>query len=219
MIATSGPERGHVAAHVECGHAAAHVERGHAAAYVECGHAAEYVAAHVERGHATHGIRVRRMDGPAEDMSAVWERLCGWGCGRLLLWDVVPEQRRASFLHLPERAEFFEATRRGEPVAYAWLSPLAAGSPVAQAHFGGATHADTLTAGRLLLEALRREGRLLSLIGVIPWPYRHARRLVRELGFAELRVPGLCRLEGRGAGRGAGAARLVPGALVVKALA
>lgn len=193
MIATSGPERGHV----ECGHVAAYVERGHAAAHVEC------------------GIRVRRMDGPAEDMSAVWERLCGWGCGRLLLWDVVPEQRRASFLHLPERAEFFEATRRGEPVAYAWLSPLAAGSPVAQAHFGGATHADTLTAGRLLLEALRREGRLLSLIGVIPWPYRHARRLVRELGFRELRVPGLCRLEGRGAG----AARLVPGALVVKALA
>lgn len=175
-----------------------------------------------ERGHVaahdTHGIRVRRMDGPAEDMSAVWERLCGWDCGRLLLWDVVPEQRRASFLHLPERAEFFEAARRGEPVAYAWLSPLAAGSPVAQAHFGGATHADTLTAGRLLLEALRREGRLLSLIGVIPWPYRHARRLVRELGFSELRVPGLCRLEGRGAGRGAGTTRLVPGALVVKEL-
>ena len=215
MIATSGPEHGHVEhGHVERGHVAAQ-----AAAYVERGH--------VERGHATHGIRVRRMDGPAEDMSAVWERLCGWGCGRLLLWDVVPEQRRASFLHLPERAEFFEAVRRGEPVAYAWLSPLAAGSPVAQAHFGGATHADTLTAGRLLLEALRREGRLLSLIGVIPWPYRHARRLVRELGFRELRVPGLCRLEGRGAGRGAenedddasGAARLVPGALVVKALA
>lgn len=195
--------------------AAACPERGHVAEY-----AAEYAAAHIERGHdaaqAARGIRVRRMDGTAEDMSAVWERLCGWGCGRLLLWDVEPEQRRDCFLHLPERAEFFEAARRGEPVAYAWLSPLAAGSPVAQAHFGGATHADTLTAGRLLLEALRREGRLLSLIGVIPWPYRHARRLVRELGFRELRVPGLCRLAGRGAGRGAGTARLVPGALVVK---
>ena len=166
-------------------------------------------------GPATDGLRVRPLDGPADSFAAVWERLCRWGCGRLLLWDVEPERRKRCFLELPERAEFFEATRHGEPVAYAWLGPLAAGCPVAQIHFGGASHADTLAAGRLLLEALRREGRWRSLVGVIPWPYRHARRLARGLGFAEQRVPGLCRLAGRLDGR----ERIVPGAFVVKELA
>ncbi|WP_297229554.1 hypothetical protein [uncultured Desulfovibrio sp.] len=164
---------------------------------------------------ATDGLRVRPLDGPADSFAAVWERLCRWGCGRLLLWDVEPERRKRCFLELPERAGFFEATRHGEPVAYAWLGPLAAGCPVAQIHFGGASHADTLAAGRLLLEALRREGRWRSLVGVIPWPYRHARRLARGLGFAEQRVPGLCRLAGRLDGR----ERIVPGAFVVKELA
>ena len=166
-------------------------------------------------GLVTDGLRVRPLDGPADSFAAVWERLCRWGCGRLLLWDVEPERRKRCFLELPERAGFFEATRHGEPVAYAWLGPLAAGCPVAQIHFGGASHADTLAAGRLLLEALRREGRWRSLVGVIPWPYRHARRLARGLGFAEQRVPGLCRLAGRMDGR----ERIVPGAFVVKELA
>lgn len=173
--------------------------------------------------NAASGLEIRCLSDTGYEASAVWERICLWGGGRLMLWDVEPAQRRHSFLCLWERIECFEAARHGEPVAYAWLSPLAADCPVAQAHFCGARHADTLAAGRLLLETLRREGRWRSLVGVIPWPYRHARRLVRELGFSELRVPGLCRLAGRGAGRGAGngagSGRLVPAAFVVRELA
>lgn len=67
-----------------------------------------------------------------------------------------------------------------------------------------------LDAGRQLCELLRGYGLYKSLLGVIPWPYRHARRLVRELGFVETRVPGMCNLPSRG--------RVVAGALVVKEL-
>lgn len=146
--------------------------------------------------------------GSAEEAAAVWQRICRWGCGRLMLWDVEPERRGQGFFWVWEQAAFFEAARGGEPVAYAWLLPLA--GAVAQAHFCGARYADTLAAGRLLLDALRREKRWRSLVGVIPWPYRPARRLVRELGFSELRVPGLCRLAGR--------ENLTPGAFVVRSL-
>lgn len=156
---------------------------------------------------AASGLEVRRMDN-AEEAAAVWQRICRWGCGRLMLWDVEPELRGQGFLGLWGQCDFFEAARGGAPVAYAWLSPLS--GAVAQAHFCGASYADTLAAGRLLLDALRREKRWRSLVGVIPWPYRPARRLVRELGFSEVRVPGLCRLAGR--------ENLTPGAFVVRSL-
>lgn len=156
---------------------------------------------------AASGLDVRRMK-DAEDAASVWQRICRWGCGRLMLWDVEPDLRGQGFIGLWGRCEFFEAVRCGEPVAYAWLGPLA--GAVAQAHFCGASYADTLAAGRLLLDRLRREKRWRSLVGVIPWPYRSARKLVRELGFSEVRVPGLCRLAGR--------ENLTQGAFVVRCL-
>lgn len=127
-----------------------------------------------------------------------------------MLWDIAEPLREGIFPSVLASAEVYEARRGEETVAYAWLVPVAPDVPVAMAHFCGRSHSETLDAGRQLCAQLRGYGRYKSLLGVIPWPYRHARRLVRELGFTEMRVPGMCNLPSRG--------RVVAGALVVKEL-
>ena len=49
------------------------------------------------------GLEVRRMEN-AEDAASVWQRICRWGSGRLMLWDVEPERRGQGFLGVWERA-------------------------------------------------------------------------------------------------------------------
>ena len=149
-----------------------------------------------------------RLESP--DAAAIWATLCRWGVARAMLWDVAEAQRERLFADVLAAAEVYEARRGEETVAYAWLVPVAPDVPVAMAHFCGGSYDETLDAGRQLCELLRGYGLYTSLLGVIPWPYRHARRLVRELGFQEMRVPGMCNLPSRG--------RVVAGALVVKEL-
>ena len=154
------------------------------------------------------GIRLRRHDAP--DAPAIWAQLCRWGVEKAMLWDVEERQRLGLFSTVLASAEVYEARRGDETVAYAWLVPVAPDVPVAMAHFCGRSYDETLDAGRQLCELLPGYGLYKSLMGVIPWPYRHARRLVLELGFQEMRVPGMCNLPSRG--------RVVAGALVVKEL-
>lgn len=155
------------------------------------------------------GISLRRHDQP--DAAAIWAQMCRWDVARAMLWDVGEERRQSLFSTVVlAAAEFYEARRGDQTVAYAWLFPVAADIPVAMAHFCGRSYDETLDAGRQLCELLRGYGLYKSLMGVIPWPYRHARRLVRELGFQEMRVPGMCNLPSRG--------RVVAGALVVREL-
>ena len=157
---------------------------------------------------AVSGIRLRRHDQP--DAAAIWAQLCRWGVEKAMLWDVAEPLRAGIFPAVLSAAEVYEARRGDETVAYAWLVPVAPDVPVAMSHFCGRSYDETLDAGRQLCELLRGYGLYKSLMGVIPWPYRHARRLVRELGFQEMRVPGMCNLSSRG--------RVVAGALVVKDL-
>ena len=152
-------------------------------------------------------IEVQRVESP--DAAAIWAQLCRWRVARAMLWDVAESQRKGVFSSVLDVADFYAARSGGIPVAYAWLVPVSPDIPVATAHFCGRSYDETLSAGRGLLSLLQDGGQYRSLLGVIPWPYRHARRLVRELGFQEMRVPGLCNLS-----RG----RVVPGALVVREL-
>ena len=157
---------------------------------------------------AVSGIRLRRHDQP--DAAAIWAQLCRWGVEKAMLWDVAEPLREGIFPAVLASSEVYEARRGDETVAYAWLVPVAPDVPVAMAHFCGRSYDETLDAGRQLCELLRGYGLYKSLLGVIPWPYRHARRLVRELGFQEMRVPGMCNIPDHG--------RVVAGALVVKGL-
>lgn len=150
---------------------------------------------------------VQRVDSP--DAAAIWAQLCRWRVARAMLWDVAESQRQGVFSSVLDVADIYEARSGGATVAYAWLVSASPNIPVATAHFCGRSYDETLAAGRELVSLIQAEGYYRSLLGVIPWPYRHARRLVRELGFQELRVPGMCNLS-----RG----RVVPGALVVKEL-
>lgn len=152
-------------------------------------------------------IDVQRVESP--DAVAIWAQLCRWGVARAMLWDVEESQRQNIFSSVLDVAAFYAARSGGIPVAYAWLVPVSPDIPVATAHFCGRSYDETLAAGRGLVSLLQAEGHYRSLLGVIPWPYRHARRLVRELGFQEMHVPGMCNLS-----RG----RVVPGALVVREL-
>lgn len=152
-------------------------------------------------------IEVQRVESP--DAAAIWAQLCRWRVARAMLWDVAESQRQGVFSSVLDVADIYEARSGGVPVAYAWIVPVATDIPVATAHFCGRSYDETSAAGRELVSLIQAEGYYRSLLGVIPWPYRHARRLVRELGFHEMRVPGMCNLS-----RG----RVVPGALVVREL-
>ena len=125
-------------------------------------------------------MEIRRMHGEAAARVGRFFGLAG-GWG-VMLWDVPSAERREA---LP-------------------------GARTGVAHFCSLGGPEALAAGRAFLEHRELTARYDALLGVIPAPYRHARRFVRELGFSEKLIPGLCRLPER--------RRPVPGALVVKVL-
>ena len=128
-----------------------------------------------------------------------------WGA---LLWDVPRHRRRESLVGALAGTDvyFVERTPRGFPTPYTlacvWVRPALPGSRAGMAHFCALSRTISATiaeadpalvrAGHALLASTALRLRYDALLGVIPWPYRAARRLARELGFTEVRVPGLC---------------------------
>lgn len=153
-------------------------------------------------------MEIRRMRGAAAARVGRFFGLAGgWG---VMLWDVPSAERREALPGALFGAEVYEAVSGGRAVACAWVRPALPGARTGVAHFCSLGGPEALAAGRAFLEHRELTARYDALLGVIPAPYRHARRFVRELGFSEKLIPGLCRLPER--------RRPVPGALVVKVL-
>ena len=141
----------------------------------------------------------------AARVEALLDDAGAWGA---LLWDVPRHRRRQSLAPALAGADvyFVERTPPGFPAPYTlacvWVRPALPGSRAGMAHFcalgrtTGAAIAEAdpalVRAGHTLLADTLLRVHYDALLGVIPWPYRAARRLARELGFAETRVPGLC---------------------------
>lgn len=156
-------------------------------------------------------MEIRRMSGDRGE-AAVWAgRLFdvsgGW---EVMLWDVPRAERREALPRALAGAELYVATGGGVAVACAWVRPALPGSRTGIAHFCSLGGPEALAAGRAFLESPALTAEYEALLGIIPAPYRHARRFVRELGFAERLIPGLCCLPER--------ERPVPGALVTRNL-
>lgn len=128
----------------------------------------------------------------------------------VMLWDVPRDLRTAALPEALAGSEVYVATQDARPVACAWVCPALPQTRVAAAHFCALGGPEALQAGRLFLTHNTLRTHYDALLGVIPAPYRHARRLVRALGFTEQLLPGLCCLPGR--------QRPVAGALVVRIL-
>ena len=156
-------------------------------------------------------MKLRHMQGSSPEAAALVARLfCAAQAWGVMLWDVPRELRPAALAETLSGADVYAATQDDRLVACAWVCPALPDTRVAVAHFCSLGGPEALAAGRAFLEHRELTARYDALLGVIPAPYRHARRFVRELGFSEKLIPGLCRLPER--------RRPVPGALVVKVL-
>lgn len=134
----------------------------------------------------------------------------GWGLWGVMLWDVALEVRRGVLGEALSGSEVFVVEERGAVSACAWTRAAMPGGRAAVTHFCCRGREEGVRAARLFLESREVRSRYDALMGVIPAPYRHARSFVRELGFSERLIPGLCCLPER--------RRCVTGALVVRCL-
>ena len=154
-------------------------------------------------------IRVLRGDdaktaalvGRLFDVASAWN---------VMLWDVPRAERREALPRALAGADVYAATLGGLALACAWVRPVLPEARAGAAHFCALGGPEAAAAGRAFLEHPELTARYDALIGIIPAPYRHARRFVRGLGFSETIVPGLCSLPEQG--------RIVAGAFVTLAL-
>jgi len=117
----------------------------------------------------------------------------------VLFWDVRPGFRASVLPRILGMAGLCAVGwRRGQFLGLAWTVPVLKGARCAMLHmcFRGSAQ-DAEACGRLFLERVREEGRLDSLVGIVPWPFRHMRAYAARMGFRSLgRLRGACVLAG-----------------------
>ncbi len=119
----------------------------------------------------------------------------------MLFWDCPPSSRAAWFSKVLRLAGLCAVGwQDGRCLGAAWTVPFAQGARSALLHmaFAGAREqADAC--GSAFLKRVQEEGRLDSLCGIVPWPFRHMRRYAESFGFRSVcRIPGACWLPGHG---------------------
>lgn len=119
----------------------------------------------------------------------------------VLFWDVRPNLRAAVLPRILERAGLCAVGwLNGRFLGMGWTVPVLQGARSAFLHMcfrGSARLAEAC--GRTFLERVQEEGTLDSLIGVVPWPFRHMRSFAVRMGFKSLGcIPGACLLAGHG---------------------
>ena len=121
----------------------------------------------------------------------------------VLFWDVRPGYRAAVLPRILSLAGLCAVGwQDGRFLGMGWTVPVLRGARAAFLHMCFRGDAKTAEAcGRHFLEHVRQEGKLDSLVGVVPHPFRHMRDFALRMGFRLLgRIPGACVLAGH-AGR------------------
>lgn len=115
--------------------------------------------------------------------------------------DLAPAQKRAAL----QKAISCQAhvcavvLRAGRPLAFGWLAAHAPGARSCNAHFM-ARSGDTAAAARALLALILNNPayNVDCIYGILPRPFRDARRYLQAAGFRHLAaLPGICPIYGR----------------------
>lgn len=152
--------------------------------------------------HFPDGSSMQFCRGPQAALMApqIWTAL-GPKHRDMLLWDAPPKHRAALLPVALRAADLCAVGWHGNAVlGLGWTVPLMPGCRSAFVHlcFRG-NRAQAEACSRSFLERVASEGRMDSLVGLVPGPFRHMRAFAVQMGFLSMgRIPGGCCLPGHG---------------------